>query len=142
MLAYRCYICSHTLGDGIPPVEALSTVQVDVVGGAEDAPQRFDVLNGTKFEGMSSYSFCAFCLVAIRDLPQVFSGDVRDRFIDFVQSGRPDAWAADASDEMFALHYAFDWTYASRMQTLLAGALIYKNYDFSLIHSLITEEAV
>lgn len=135
-MKYRCYICSVTLGKGLPPMEALSRAQNEVVG-HEDMPDRFTTLDGTKYEGMSTYSFCAFCLVAIRDLPQIFEGDARGRFYGFVQSGRPSVQESFEDDDKFDEYYAFDWTRADRMMTLLAGAYIYRNYDFSLLHELL-----
>jgi len=60
-------MCGYLLHDGIPPLEALSQDQAAVVGGVEDHPARHDVLASTKFEGMSTYSFCGFCLTVIRD---------------------------------------------------------------------------
>lgn len=129
-MQFRCYVCSFKLGDGIPPAEALSKHQNQLVG-HEDAPQRYDLLDGTPFEGMSTYSFCGFCLVAIRDFPQVFTGKTRNRFFDFVQSGR----SKDIDDPTY---FNFDWTHASRMQTRLAAAYIYRNADFSLLDSLLT----
>jgi len=139
MFSYRCYVCSFKLGDGIPPIEALSKDQNQYVG-HEDAPQRYDTLDGTPFEGMSTYSFCGFCLVAITEFPQVFTGKTRDRFLGFVQSGRPSSQDAFVSgdDEVYAAHYAFDWTHASRMQTRLAAAYIYRNGEFSLLDLLLT----
>jgi hypothetical protein len=129
-MQFRCYICSVKLGKGIPPLEALSSAQAKIVD-AKDAPQRFAILEGTEFEGMSSYSFCAFCLTAIRDTPSVFKGGARDKYFDFVQLGRP------SMDDDWDGHFAFDWTRASRLQTLYAAKDIYKNYDFSLLESLI-----
>lgn len=66
-MQFRCYSCGYKFADGLPPLEALDKQQAAIVGGLEDSPARFAVLEGTQFEGMSTYSFCSFCLMAIQE---------------------------------------------------------------------------
>lgn len=70
-MKWRCYSCGLQLGDGMPPIEALSASQAEVVG----VDFVNNVLSGTRFEGMSAYSFCGTCLTLIRVCPQVFDED-------------------------------------------------------------------
>lgn len=70
-MKWRCYVCTYELGSGMPPLEALSKRQAEVVGGVNDAIERFDVFAGTRFDGMSTYSFCEFCLLALRQFGDV-----------------------------------------------------------------------
>lgn len=70
MFSFRCYTCSLTMKDGIPPLEALSEQQIGEVGAeVPEGMRRFSVLEGTPYEGMSVYSFCAFCFTVIQDYP-------------------------------------------------------------------------
>lgn len=70
-MQFSCYSCGYVFHHGIPPLEALSQAQASVVGGVEDAPQRF--ITQGKFEGMSRYSFCSFCLMALDDYPEAIN---------------------------------------------------------------------
>lgn len=134
-MQYRCYACGIKLGKGIPPLEALSQAQADVVGNKnEDAPQRFNVLDGTKFEGMSTYSFCAFCLLLIQDTPDAFYVDTKPFYDEVTREYY--SWHPD--DER---RFAFDWVKANRLIHLLRAKSIYKNHDFSTLESLLEEGA-
>ncbi len=69
-MKFVCYTCGLLLRNGIPPMEALDQEQAACVGEVRDMEQRYAMLEGTLYEGMSTYQFCGFCLTMIRDYPQ------------------------------------------------------------------------
>lgn len=67
---FRCFTCSLVMSEGLPPLEALSLIQIVEVGtDVPDSDRRFDALIGTRFEGLSVYNFCAFCFTVITEYP-------------------------------------------------------------------------
>lgn len=73
-MQFRCYTCKLVMGEGIPPLEALDKDQAREVGIA--APEtNYDMFNGTKFEGMSPYQFCTFCLTVYTSFPSMAMKD-------------------------------------------------------------------
>jgi len=74
-MQFRCYLCSFLMHDGPPPISALSNTQIMGVGASEidqvDQRMKSRVMDGTRFEGLSSGSFCAFCLTAITQYPSM-----------------------------------------------------------------------
>lgn len=127
-MQYRCYSCGLKLGDGIPPIEALSTNQAAAVGAVEDAPQRHDLLQGTKFEGMSTYSFCSFCLHMIQTAPDAFEG--RQEMYDSVRH-LPSKYNGTVEN-----------IYFNRLSLLLSGKATYKGMKWAVHEELLTEEFV
>lgn len=123
-MQYRCYACGFKLGTGMPPVEALSAAQNQLVG-AEDDLQRHDVLRNTKFEGMSTYSFCTFCLLVLQMAEGTW--DIREKYYDEVVNLPTD-------------YGTMEWTYKGRLMSLMAARDMYQNIDHSLLESLITAD--
>ena len=66
-MQFSCYACGLKFSDGLPPIEALSIQQLGAVG--ERPTIQHDLLFGTKWEGLSTANFCAFCITVIRDFP-------------------------------------------------------------------------
>jgi hypothetical protein len=78
-MQFRCYTCKLVMHNGIPPLEALDKNQVREVG--MSAPEvNYHLFDGTKFEGMSPYQFCTFCLTVYTTFPSmaIEGGDRHD----------------------------------------------------------------
>lgn len=137
MFAFRCYACGATLGRGLPPLDALSTDQIEQVDGVvfddetnaykallpfearAEQKMKAHVLDNTKFEGMSAGSFCAFCLVRIQDFPGA--------------TGRIEFMSIEP------IPMVDEGPYRNRQRFLLEIREMYKAADLSLLESLLFE---
>jgi len=60
-MKFRCYSCTATLGR-VPGIDAFNESQAVMLDSVEGNIKRY-VLSGTSLEGLSSGSFCEFCLM-------------------------------------------------------------------------------
>lgn len=130
-MRYSCFSCGYVFHKGMPPLEALSQGQATIVG-VDDTPTRFTPLEGTPLQGLSTYNFCTYCLVVVREFPTAYTH--KSDYYNEVQLNRPSRRV-----DLYGYH-SFNWVWANRMMLLLAAKRIYKNGDFSTLEALLDPE--
>ncbi len=144
----RCYFCKFKLSDGIPPLEALSSQQHNALYGIRREGKEFPMPE--MFEGLSPYSFCAFCITIIVDFPSALSSSIeghktirgRNHFdkhpehrVMFCECGELyNFQSIKTYDDSYP--YDFD-AFAIRRAVLHHAKLIYVNGDFTLADQLV-----
>lgn len=127
-MKFVCYTCGFVFHHGIPPVEALSTEQAPAAGPIHEHNNRFTILEGTRFEGMSTYNFCSFCLVVITDFPSAWvAGNTNEER----KEHKALAELALPNDGGYGIH-----CYTNRLGILTRAKKAYPNGDFDILESL------
>lgn len=134
MFTTRCFCCGMLIHNGMPTLDMLTADQAMAVGTTDlEGSLKRDVLRGTPFEGMSTGSFCEFCLVMIAEFPSVFD-----------KTNESPTWTETKEMiEAISGQKAMDWEvesgpFVNRTMRLAMGKHIYRNGDFSLAESLLT----
>lgn len=140
MFSYRCYTCSTKLGDGLPPIEAMSTSQREVIDGQKEIWH--DVLNGTKFEGMSSYSFCGFCLALIKACPEAYEGEgPRGAIYGYVYARKERYFEENPEEAKEVYPFTPDyWKEGNRKGRLAWAKHVHPNRDYTMCEDILTVE--
>lgn len=139
-MKYHCYTCGIKLGDGIPPLEALSTYQADIVGNRdEDSELRFSTLEGTPFEGMSTYSFCEVCLATLQVAPEAFGNPAIEKYIVRHVNTKKEQYLIDNPEEAKERFPVFPdfWTEGGRVGRLTWAKEHFPDRDYSLVMELL-----
>jgi rubredoxin len=115
-MKHKCYTCGFVLRNGIPLLEDITADR--------------KVLNGTPFEDLTPYNFCAYCLHMLTEFPSAFLDE--DDHVLVQEAGKV---ACSCGHPHSTLN---GWVRVNRSQIAHKAVAIYQNGNFSLALDLIS----
>jgi len=118
-MKHVCYTCGFVLRKGLPLLE-------DIIADRE-------ILNGTLFEDLSPYNFCAYCLHMVVEFPSAF---VDNDYHTIVQ--RSEGIAICSCGHKYIT--STSWVQNNRMVIAHKAICIYQDGDFNMAMELINAD--